>query len=35
MTLGSSQIAQLQGIPSQIRAEVTGMHSSPDWLTPQ
>ena len=30
MTLGSSQIAQLQGIPSQIRAEVTGMHSSPE-----
>lgn len=35
VSLDSGQIAQLQGIPSQIRVEVTGMHSSPDWLMPQ
>ena len=31
-SLGSTQIAQSQDIPSQIRAEVTGMYLNPDYL---
>ena len=34
-SLGSTQIAQSHGIPSQLRVEVTGMYLNPDWLMPR